>query len=153
MLFGPCFPPSKQQNRTRTTSSTVLGTPPNLTRTQKFPLEELSGGCCAGCNWESTEIGTFTAWNRTRNRTPPEVRWGAPNLLNSTRRSPKGWFPKGWFWRIFPGTKTGTRVHSDVPLECTTGTRVRSHVPPERKPERGHIRQNHPFTNPPFISR
>ena len=31
-----------------------------------------------------------------------------------------------------------------------TGTRVRSHVPPERKPERGHIRQNHPFTKPPF---
>ena len=31
-----------------------------------------------------------------------------------------------------------------------TGTRVRSHVPPGRKPERGHIRQNHPFTKPPF---
>ena len=27
-----------------------------------------------------------------------------------------------------------------------TGTRVRSHVPPER----GHIRQNHPFMIPPF---
>ena len=24
-----------------------------------------------------------------------------------------------------------------------TGTRVRSHVPPERKPERGHVRQPH----------
>ena len=31
-----------------------------------------------------------------------------------------------------------------------TGTRVRSHVPSERKSERGHIRQNHPFTKPPF---
>ena len=43
----------------------------------------------------------------------------------------KGWFPKGWFWRMFPqnekqnegtfgcspGTKTGTRVRSHVPLE------------------------------------
>ena len=36
---------------------------------------------------------------------------------------------------MFPGTKTATR-HSDVP--------------PERKPERGYVRQNHPFTKPPF---
>ena len=35
------FQQSKQQNRTRTTSSTVLGAPPNRTRTKKFPLEEL----------------------------------------------------------------------------------------------------------------
>ena len=35
-----------------------------------------------------------------------------------------------------PGTKTGTRVCSDVP--------------PERKPERAYVRQNHPFTKPPF---
>ena len=35
------FQLSKQQNRIRTTSSTVLGTPPNRTRTKKFPLEEL----------------------------------------------------------------------------------------------------------------
>ena len=39
------FQLSKQQNRTRTTFSTVLGTPPNRTRTKKFPLEELWGGC------------------------------------------------------------------------------------------------------------
>ena len=31
-----------------------------------------------------------------------------------------------------------------------TGTRVRSHVPPERKRERGYIRQNHPLMKPPF---
>ena len=31
-----------------------------------------------------------------------------------------------------------------------TGTRVRSHVPPERELERGYVRQNHPFTKPPF---
>ena len=27
---------------------------------------------------------------------------------------------------------------------------VLADVPPERKPERGYIRQNHPFTKPPF---
>ena len=68
----------------------------------------------------------------------------------NSRRNPKGWFPKGWFWRMFPRNETGTRVRSDVPPERKTGTRVRSHVLPERKPERGYIRQNHPFTKPPF---
>ena len=27
---------------------------------------------------------------------------------------------------------------------------VSADVPPERKPERGYVRQNHPFTKPPF---
>ena len=51
------FQLSKQQNRTWTTSSTVLGTPPNRTRTKRFPLEELCGGCSLSwvLNWESTE--------------------------------------------------------------------------------------------------
>ena len=44
-----------------------------------------------------------------------------------------GWqrvvFQKGGFG----GTKTGTRVHSDVPPERKPETRVRSHVPPETK--------------------
>ena len=55
------FQLSKQQNRTRTTSSTVLGTPPNRTRTKKFPLEELCGGCFLSwvLNWESTENWDF----------------------------------------------------------------------------------------------
>ena len=35
--------------------------------------------------------------------------------------------PERGYVRIFPGTKTGTRV--------------RSHVPTERKPERGYVRQ------------
>ena len=61
----------------------------------------------------------------------------------------KGWFPQGWFGGCSPGTKTGTRVHSDVP--------------PERKPERGTFAcppgtktgtrahsPKHPFTKPPF---
>ena len=29
--------------------------------------------------------------------------------------SPRGGFPKGWFWRCSPVPETGTRVHSDVP--------------------------------------
>ena len=37
----------------------------------------------------------------------------------------------------------------DCSAGTKTGTRVRSHVPSERKPERGYIRQNHPFTKPP----
>ena len=39
-------------------------------------------------------------------------------------------------FRCSPVPKTGTRLHSDV----------RRH----QKPERGHIRQNHPLTKPPF---
>ena len=41
-----------------------------------------------------------------------------------------------------------------LPDECSpgtkSGTRVRLHAPPERKPELGYIRKNHPFTKPPF---
>ena len=37
------FQLSKQPNRTATTSSTALGTPPNRTRTKRFPSEELVG--------------------------------------------------------------------------------------------------------------
>ena len=51
-------------------------------------------------------------------------------------------FPRNENWNegtfgCSPGTKTGTTVRSDVP--------------PERKPERGYIHQNHPFTKPPFL--
>ena len=50
--------------------------------------------------------------------------------------------------RCSPGTKAGTRNRTFPRNEAWT--RVRSHVPPERTPERGHIRQNHPFRKPPF---
>ena len=55
------FQISKQQNRTRTTSLAVLGTPLNRTRTKKFLLEELWGGCFLSwvLNWESTEYWDF----------------------------------------------------------------------------------------------
>ena len=47
-------------------------------------------------------------------------------VVASVGGSQKGWFPKGWFWQMFPGTKNETRVHSDVPRY--------------QKPERGYIR-------------
>ena len=55
------FQLGEQQNRTRTTSSTVLGAPLNRTRTRKFPLEELRGGCLVNWvrKWESTENWHF----------------------------------------------------------------------------------------------
>ena len=50
--------------------------------------------------------------------------------------SQKGGFQKGGFGGYSPVPKPGTRVQSDVPRY--------------QKPERGHIRQNRPFTKPPF---
>ena len=63
-------------------------------------------------------------------RAPPPWRKTAP-LKRPIKRSMK----RGYI-QCSPATKIGTRA--------------RSHVPPERKPERGYIRQNHPFTKPPF---
>ena len=54
---------------------------------------------------------------------------GTPNPHNLSLGLPKGWFPKGWFWQMFPrnenrnegtfacspGTKPGTRVRSPIP--------------------------------------
>ena len=54
------------------------------------------------------------------------VFWVVDDTYPKIGASQKGGFPKGWFWRMFPRTKTGTRVHSDVPLE--------------RKPEQGYVR-------------
>ena len=55
------LPLSRQWNRTRTTSSTVLGTPPNSTPTKRFFLEKLWGGCLVSWvpKWESTEKRHF----------------------------------------------------------------------------------------------
>ena len=70
------FQLSKQQNRTQTTLSTVLGTPPNRTGTKRFPQKSFEAvalwvGFSSG---NPPKIGTFTAGNRTQNRirTPPE---------------------------------------------------------------------------------
>ena len=43
----------------------------------------------------------------------PRVGGGAKHFVR--REFAKVWFPKGWFWRMFRGTKkTGTRVHSQL---------------------------------------
>ena len=60
-----------------------------------------------------------------------------------TRRFAKGWFPKGWLWRMFPSTNKTERRYirmSPVPKKerryiwmfpgTKTGTRVRSPKPP-----------------------
>ena len=80
----------------------------------------------------------------------------------------KGWFPKGWFWRMFPrnenrneGTVAKTTLLETAllsPSDALFGVDKRvvskrvvsADVPQERKPERGYVRQNHPFTKPPF---
>ena len=51
---------------------------------------------------------------------------------------------------MFPGNENRNERTFGCSPRTKTGTMVRSDVPPERKPERGHIRQNHPFTKPPF---
>ena len=85
------------------------------------------------------------------------------------KRVKKGGFQKGGFGGCSPGTKTGTRVRSPKPPFYETALLspsdpfwgrqrvvskrvVSADVPPERKPERGYVRQNRPFTKPPFIS-
>ena len=84
--------------------------------------------------------------------------------------SQKGGFQKGGFGGCSPGTKTGTRVRSPKPpfwkppfylpmtlfgvdKRVVSKRVVSADVPPERKPERGYVRQNHPnLRNRPFIS-
>ena len=89
------------------------------------------------------------------------------NRLSLFGGSQKGGFQKGGFGGCSPGTKTGTRVHSPKPpfwkppfylpmtlfgvdKRVVSKRVVSADVPPERKPERGYVRQNHPFTKPPF---
>ena len=89
------------------------------------------------------------------------------NLTEYFGGSQKGGFQKGGFGGCSPGTKTGTRVRSPKPpfwkppfslpmtlfgvdKRVVSKRVVSADVPPERKPERGYVRQNHPFTKPPF---
>ena len=67
-----------------------------------------------------------------------------------------GWFPKGWFWRMFLGPpKVGTKKRNDGTKKRNDGTKKRNEgKKTERryqKPEQGHIRQNRPFTKLPFL--
>ena len=59
-------------------------------------------------------------------------------------------FHKGGFGGCSPRNENRNEGIFGCSPGTKTGTRARSHVSPERKPERGHVRQNHPFTKPPF---
>ena len=96
----------------------------------------------------------FKAQHKTPSKNPSESLLKSllrtPFLRTSLGGSQKGWFPKGWFWRMFPSTKKpneGTFGCSPAPKN---GTKVHSDVSRYRKMERGYIRQNHPFTKLPF---
>ena len=62
----------------------------------------------------------------------------------------KGWFPEGWVSRMFPGTKN----RNEGTFGCSPGTKNRNKgtfgCSRYQKPERGYIRENHPFSKPPF---
>ena len=60
-------------------------------------------------------------------------------FFGGSQKGGPGGFQKGGFGGFSPAPKTGTRVNS--------------HVPRYQKPERGHIRQNHPFTKPSFCQK
>ena len=62
----------------------------------------------------------------------------------------KSGFPKGWFWRMCPRNENRNEGTFGSSPGTKTGTKARLHVPPEQTPKRGHVRQNHPFTKPPF---
>ena len=51
-----------------------------------------------------------------------------------------------------PATWKATKeyLNSEEPRRVVSKRVVLADVPPERKPERGYVRQNHPFTKPPF---
>ena len=97
----------------------------------------------------------------------PEVRAPLSKGPENFGGSQKDGFQKGGFGGCSPGTKTGTRVRSPKPpfwkppfylpttlfgvdKRVVSKRVVSADVPPERKPERGYVRQNHPFTKPPF---
>ena len=62
-----------------------------------------------------------------RVKPPPPPRLGALKFLDISQRFAKGWFPNGG---CSPVPKTGTRVHSHVPLHRKAGTRAHSPKPP-----------------------
>ena len=66
------FQLSKQQYLTRTTFSTVLRTPPNPYSDKEIPLRRALGAVALLVDFSTgnpSKIGTFTAGNRTQNRT------------------------------------------------------------------------------------
>ena len=76
-------------------------------------------------------------------------------MRGAARGFAKGWFPKGWFRRMFPrnenrneGTFAKTTLLETAllspndPVWWFPKGWFPKDVPPERKPERGYVRQN-----------
>ena len=93
-----------------------------------------------------------------------------PHSMARDRGFTKGWFPRGWFWRMFLDSKhrnegiiTRRRAQEPVfldPKNRNEGTKKRNDSTVQKKrnnstkkPERGCIRQNRPkLQNSPFVS-
>ena len=59
-------------------------------------------------------------------------------------------FPdKRWFWQMFPFTKISSKQSFPAVLPWKKKAMIFD-IPGPQRPERGHIRQNHPFTKPPI---
>ena len=103
--------------------------------------------------WNCPHFGTFKthSWlptGRNGNKSGPLFRKDL--VFDVFRRNLKEWFPKGWFWRMFPRNENrnegtfacspGNESRNEGMFACSPGTktRTRAHSP------------NPPFTKPPF---
>ena len=74
-------------------------------------------------------------------------------FFTSFRRNPKGWFPKGWFWRMFPrnenrnegtfGCSPGTKNRNEGTFACSPGTKNQN----EGTFAKTTLLRNRPFTS------
>ena len=94
----------------------------------------------APTTWQSTE----STWWVCR---PRRKKYLAPPLPADTLPGPVRPTPPPLLGN--PLSMSKTKAHPPFRLGLLGGL-VLADVPPERKPERKHIRQNHPFTKPPF---
>ena len=88
-----------------------------------------------------------------KNRPAPPP--GASDSPFPSRGLTKGWFSKRVVWADVPPERKPERGYirmfpqnenrNEGTFSCSPGTKTRN-----ENPERGHIRQNHPFTKPPF---
>ena len=80
----------------------------------------------------------------------PEV-LGKVSLPAYFRGFAKGWFPKGWFWRMFPRHQTAERGYIRMFPRYPKPERGYIQMLPGIKTGTRHIRQNHPFRNRPSV--
>ena len=119
--------------------TTLARTPEAWTSNQQHDREciliSVISACAAKSDAEdvdSEERGLLHTLNRTLYRRPSDALWNrtlhnrSKMKINLSGVAKRVVFQKGGFGGCSPGTKTGARVHSDVP--------------PEQKPERGYVR-------------